>query len=340
MANCNHLFNDFNDRVRLTDPKRKTLANTREILREKISGYFRENSSLNIPRFQSQGSFVMDTIINPIEGDYDLDDGVYFVGNLSKEQRPSTQTVHKSVMDAIGSHTDNVVDKNTCIRVIYSEGYHIDLPMYYAQYISSPDLAHKKDGWILSNPIEFVAWFEAKANSGFQKAFLYEERMLDRYRGWLDEIRKNDVQLRRIIRYLKAWGDYKKGEMPPGIIMTILGTENYEENIRDDKAFLGTLKQIKNSLDREFVCRRPTTPEGEDLFKDYSQTRKDYFMNALSSFIKSGEEAVENPNQKEACYKWQKHFGSRFSCAYAKDEIENATAFAAPSVIRGNAKSA
>jgi hypothetical protein len=139
---------------------------------------------------------------------------------------------------------------------------------------------------------------------------------------------------------LKAWGDFKKGEMPPGIIMTILGTENYSNNVRDDIAFHETLKGIKKKLDQEFVCRRPTTPKGEDLFKDYSSSRKLYFLNALDSFIKSGKEAIDNPNQKEACYKWQKHFGSRFSCAYAKDEIENATAFSTPSVIRGNAKSA
>ena len=340
MANCNQLFIDFNSRVRLTDARRETLVNTREVLRSKIRGYFNGSSPLSTPKFQSQGSFVMDTIINPIEGDYDLDDGVYFFGNLNRNQRPTTVTVHETVMRAIGDHTNNVIDKNACIRVIYSEGYHIDLPMYYAQFISSPDLAHKKEGWILSNPVEFVAWFEAKANSGFQKAYLYEESRFNEYRNWLDQIRKNDVQLRRIIRYLKAWGDFKKGDMPPGIIMTILGTENYYEDIRDDVAFLETMKAIKSKLDLEFVCRRPTTPKGEDLFKDYSLSRKNYFLNALKSFIKSGEEAVENPYQKEACRKWQLHFGNRFSCSNAKDEIENAATFSSPSVIRGNAKSA
>lgn len=340
MADCNNLFHEFNSTIRLSDSRRQRLSDTRSILRQKIKTYFISNFPDQILKFQSQGSFVMDTIINPINEDYDLDDGVYWLGNLSKDERPSPTTVHNKVMDAIGDHTDNVIDKDTCIRVIYAEGFHIDLPMYYAQFLNSPDLAHKRDGWILSNPIEFVTWFENKANSGFDANFIYKDEMLEQFRGWIDTIRKKDVQLRRIIRYLKAWGDFKKGDMPPGIIMTILGTNSYHEDSRDDVAFLETLKNIKSRLDIRFECKRPTTPVGEDLFRDYSQARKDYFMNSLTSFIDSGKEAIENRNQKEACYKWQKHFGSRFSCAYAKDEIENATSFGSPAIIRGNAKSA
>jgi len=218
MADCNDLFQEFNARLRLTDAKRENLRNARNVLRERIRRDFQENRSDYIPEFQGQGSYVMDTIVNPIKEDYDLDDGVYFLGDLSPEERPAPVTIHNWVMEAIGDHTDTVKDKNTCIRVVYANGFHIDLPMYYASYYH-PELAHKRDGWILSNPIEFVAWFEEKTGSGFQQEYLFESAKEEEYRKWAEDVRELDVQLRRFVRYMKGWAEYKKCGMPSGIIL-------------------------------------------------------------------------------------------------------------------------
>ncbi len=203
MANCNHLFSNFNSVIRLTDARREKLRTTRNLLRNIIEHYFSENKPAYSPTFHAQGSYVMDTIINPVDEDYDLDDGVYFNGHLDSDQRPNPSTIHEWVMNSIGNHTDTVIDKNTCIRVVYKEGYHIDLPMYY--FVNDPELAHKAKGWILSNPIEFIVWFEVRAKSGFNPDFILETKMHEEYGKWLEDIRKSDVQLRRIVRYLKAW---------------------------------------------------------------------------------------------------------------------------------------
>jgi hypothetical protein len=299
--------------------------------------------------FQSQGSFVMDTIIKPHETDFDLDDGVYFIGNLTEEQRSDTQIFHDIIIKAIDKNNEieDIIDKKTCVRVKYKKGnndlgFHIDIPIYYAKNYEQPELAHTEEGWVESNPVEFIAWFEEKAKSNFNKAFLYESaKYFSDYDKWLSDIRKKDTQLRRIVRYLKAWGDIKRKEMPPGIVMSILAANNFIENERDDIALRDTLVAIKNDLDEnKFTCIRPTPKVGEDLFVKTSKEEKEYFYNSLRAFIESANLAINNPNQKDACLKWQKHLGKRFPCYLAKDEIEGSKIYAAPPIKNDNSKSA
>lgn len=327
MANCHQLFQHYNNAIKLTDAKRTTLLQVRDSLRKRM-----QTNYLLIPvtdrkqiemYFQSQGSFVMDTIIKPDKDDFDLDDGVYFQGLLSENERPKPQIFHDWVMRAVDKDNDyeEVKDKPTCVRVQYKLGFHIDIPIYYAANFDSPDLAETNKGWILSNPVEFIAWFEEKTNSGFEKAFLYESlKYAEPYEKWLSDMRKKDCQLRRLVRYMKAWADLKRSEMPCGIIMTILVANNFAVDNSDDIALRDTLVNIKRYLlSNGFQCPRPTSPLGEDLFASTSQKDKDYFMNALNGLILSANNAVNAINEKDACKEWEKHFGSRFPCHLAKE---------------------
>lgn len=346
MSDCHEIFQHYNATIKLSDDKREVLKGTRDMLRTRISTSYSMNAGGNYGHeleFQSQGSYVMDTIITPTDDDYDLDDGVYFLGTLPRASRPSTLDFHKLLIKLIGpidKSIASVIDKETCVRVQTDKGFHIDLPIYYAGDKNCPDLAHTASDWTLSNPIEFIAWFEGIAQSGFQKGYLLEKRLFSEYKNWRSEIRKNDVQLRRLVRYLKAWGDLRRGEMPSGIIMTILAAENFSLDQRDDIALANTLKNMVKKLESEFVCRRPTTPKGEDLFAGYSQTRKDYFMTALKTFSNSAQQAIDSPNQREGCLKWQRHLGDRFPCQYAKDEITGSNTYRSPTVLGSSAASA
>jgi len=329
MANCHELFQHYNRAIKLSDEKRVILIDVRDSLRKRMKGNYIQFSSLERKNleleFQSQGSFVMDTIIKPLNDDFDLDDGVYFHGRLSDRERPSPQVFHNWVIRAIDKDNEyeSVKDKSTCVRVQYKQGFHIDIPIYYAEKFESPDLAETKKGWLLSNPVEFIVWFEEKTKSGFKKEFLYESvRYAEHFNKWLSDIRNKDCQLRRLVRYMKAWADTKRDEMPSGIIMTILIGENFAVNDRDDLAFRDTLLKVRKYLISNGIkCPRPTTPVGEDLFVGKSESEKQYFMNALNSLIQSANSAIETYNDKEACKEWEKHFGSRFPCHLAKDNI-------------------
>ncbi|MGD0553105.1 MAG: cyclic GMP-AMP synthase DncV-like nucleotidyltransferase [Sedimentisphaerales bacterium] len=326
MANCHDLFVEFDSsQIQLTKDRRKKLLASRDSLNERIKTYYKENKLDDVElTCVEQGSFVTDVIVNPIPVEergetklkYDLDYGVYFVGNQNATERKSIETYHDLIYEAVKDQTGQVVRKNTCLRVVYSDGHHIDLPIYYKQG-TIPELAHKKDGWIQSDPVGFVNWF--------------------------NEIAKINPQLKRLVRYMKAWCDNKTSstKMPSGLIVTILTSNNAKYNTRDDIAMRDTLEAISAYFKSVGVrCERPTTPIGEDLFHDYSQTEKDYFVEQLDNLIISAKQAIEEPNQKDACLKWQKHFGDRFPCHLAKDEVEGAKVYSAPAIITSDAKSA
>lgn len=310
MANCNNVFIEFNKIIRLSESKRERLKKSRKRLRDKIRKYFREEKEGEVqPKFHGQGSMSMDTIIEPIpreieeDGEtkkvlyYDVDDGVYFIGDL--EDRKSIQTYHSWVKEAVDGHTDTpTVDKNTCVRVVFADGHNIDLPIYF-KHDEIPELAHKSNGWIDSDPKAFVEWFEDKV--------------------------KGKPQLRRIVRYLKAWSDYRKfrrtdKKMPSGFILTILACNNYQEHERDDIALKETLVLIQNSLNEKFECLRPTDPKGENLLEKYPH--EEYFMDCLQKLIDDAKSALQDKNPRNACLKWQKHFGDRLPCSLTKDEEE------------------
>ncbi|KYG81238.1 hypothetical protein AWW67_07730 [Roseivirga seohaensis] len=365
MANTHNLFEEYNREIKLDGDRRGLLKVRRDDLRSRIKGGFRELKQekqlllegLNITieeemEFQSQGSYVMDTIINPSrkEDEYDIDDGVYFMGSRDRYSRPDPEAFHEFVIQSIKkgeskNTIEEIEDRSTCVRVKYKGvngdfNYHVDLPIYYAINVKEPDLADTKDGWYTSNPIEFIVWFEDLVQSGFKAEFILESKFFEEeYKEWLNDRRKADHQLRRIVRYLKAWGDHLKGDMPPGVVMTILAgsDSNFAGGDRDDVALRDTLVNIKNWLELNgFKCPRPTTPKGEDLFRGYSDEKKEYFRNVLNSFITSANQALENPNQKDASLKWQKHLGSRFPTHLAKDEIEGAKTYLASPVIKSN----
>jgi hypothetical protein len=337
MANLHKTFIEFDsDIIKLSSTKKSELRTSRNAVRSDIEKYFDNNRPHHTVQFKGQGSFVMNTTILPLSGEYDVDDGVYIFGK--KEDRPTTQTAHDWIYEAVKDRTgQDTIDKNTCIRVQYAKQYHVDLPIYYKTENNDdeftidtneiPQLAHKKKGWIPSDPYAFKLWFDNEA--------------------------KGNSQLKRIVRYLKAWTDNKRDangklRLPSGLILTILACENFLPNDRDDSSLLETLKSIQITIDdrlnssASYVCYRPTIDTTENLLDKYSsETSKNNFLDSLDSFIKSGNQAIEMKSSKDACAKWQKHLGDRFPCSNIVEEPEEiAKAFVYPDQIKSDNKSA
>jgi hypothetical protein len=314
MANCNKHFETYNDEIRLTDARRKKLIVSRNELRNKIRDWFKENKPNETqPKFSGQGSMITDTIINPLPRKvtenkeektklyYDVDDGIYFVGDKTVDERPSPATYHAWICNAVKGHTDSdPIDKNTCVRTVFSDGHHIDNPIYYKKG-GTPELAHKIDGYIESDPKAFIEWFNEKANK--------------------------ESQLRKLVRYGKGWCDNREflnesKVMPSGLIITILITENAEyRKYRDDIALKETLVKIQDKLQKEFACNRPTTPKGENLLMGY--THKDYFMKCLNDFIGDANKALQEGNFFKSSEIWRKHLSERFPLGEDKEDTSN-----------------
>lgn len=336
MANLHETFIDFDDMITLGSSRKSDLRTSRKAIRDKIENYFKENRPKHTVHFKGQGSFAMNTTILPLNNEYDVDDGVYIFGKL--EDKPEPATAHNWICDAVKGITDQeTIDKNTCVRVKYAKQYHVDLPIYYKTdntsdqfYLDTnetPQLAHKSKGWIESDPYAFKLWFDKQS--------------------------EGRPQLKRLVRYIKAWTDKKQSDnqqliFPSGLVLTILVCNNYFQNDSDDYALLNTLKNIQAAIDNRtnvyasYACFRPTIDKNENLLEKYAApSTKNNFLDALSAFITSGSQAIEMKSKKDACAKWQKHLGDRFPCKNIVEEPEQiAKAFVYPDQIKTDNKSA
>ena len=318
MARLHKEFIHFNRELKLTTVRKDGLKNSRKEIKRKIRNWFDENKPDELqPKFAGQGSFETNTIVNPIpeyENDvirrrYDLDYGIYFIENDGEDNKRAIETWHNWVFEAVEDHTDQApIKKNTCVRVIFADGHHLDLPIYYKKD-GIITLAHKTKDWIESDPKEFYDWFNTEKNA----------------------------QIERIVRYLKAWKNYRENKnssvkLPSGFSLTILAVNNYAEFDNDDQSFRETIWKMHSELSRTagFKCLRPTTPVGEDVFQEYSETRKTNFMNALESLLGDMERADDEKNFREASEILRNNqFGSRFPLGEDKDDDKKSASLAA-----------
>lgn len=294
MANLNDCFQDFYVNLQITSTKEESLITSHNNLRKKIKKFFKENHPDYTPSFYIQGSYKMGTTIRTKEDECDLDDGCYFIPKVGV----TANTLQNWVMDAVEGTTDaSPIHKNKCIRVKYSAGYHIDIPVYQKQDregTDHPELAVRDNGFEKSDPKEIVEWFKGK--------------------------KKDNDALLRLISYLKAWADTVRCYMPSGLAMTILASNNQRKfTDRDDIALRDTLKSIKTALDEKFSCIVPGTPY-DNLFEDFDDNRKKNIMSELDSFIEDADKAINEKNKRNASQLWKKHLGDRFPLAEDKDD--------------------
>jgi len=301
MANCSDLFKKFNGEGYLKVPQSKIdkLNLSDENVRNVIKTYFEKNHPNYIPKFYLQGSNKMGTMIKTKDDTCDMDDGIYFKSN---PDNVTATTLQKWVKEAVEGITESSpAHRKKCITLDFAAGYNIDLPilLFNKDEDEHPQLAVKGSDFITDDPKEFFEYFNINATA----------------------------QLIRIIRFLKAWCDFKRHKMPSGLAMTILALNNFQKNDRDDVSLKFTLVEIEKSLKSNFRCIMPTTPK-DNLFRDYDiklqdshATREENFMSNLADFIKDAKAAVdEEKNQLAASKKWKKHLGDRFPDGEDKDE--------------------
>ena len=260
-------------------------------LREKIRSYFKKNHDGYTPDFFIQGSYKLKTLIRTKDDTCDLDYGVYFKNN---PDNVSGTTLQKWVKEAVDGTTDATpIHKKKCIRVDYKAGYNIDLPImvFDEDKDNHPHLAVKNCDFQDDDPKEFVDYFKANKTE----------------------------QMVRVIKYLKAWCDHKRQDMPSGLAMTVLSLKYFQGNDRDDIALKHLLIEIERQLKMSFRCKMPTTPK-DDLFEDYSEVKRKNFMDNLSDFITDAKMAIDEPNHLKSSRLWRKHLGDRFPLGEDKSD--------------------
>lgn len=347
MLNLSPLFNTSEDELcllkalELTASQRFQIASAKNEIRQCLrygipkvlieQGY---KGDIPQPRFFTQGSWAYKTLNSPAHlppQQSDVDDGAYLpISFLKGSKRPSVasaiffaaaeEALSRLVNGKRNEKWKLVTDKPTCIRIEISTTAHIDIPLY-----SIPDdeyqtleksasrygfdslmdavnvrradswttlpigevlLAHREKDWINSDPRPVKDWF-------------------------VDEVETKGEQLRRVVRYLKAFRDWQWQKGGPSSILLMAAAAPLFTKIdrRDDLSLLEILKGLPDALRTgvnnpvnadESLSGRLSNDELEQAAKNFEM-----FESYLNGAVNASDEAT-------ACNWMISMFGPRF----------------------------
>lgn len=275
-----------------------------------------------------QGSYKFATQLRPlsIDDEFDIDLGIYFQwqgkphqGSLSPLQ---LKTMVQECMELYAQGQDDIIKiaspKMRCNRLHYKGDFHIDTPTYHLD--NSRDmraLATEDNQWEDSDPKAIYVWFKNKIPESIRD------------------------QVRRLIRYLKAWAslNLKEGEgKPSAILLTILVAESYAilseaERSSDDEALAGIIRLILARLKRNpRVCNPVNLTEIiSDRLGKNGITALQAHMEAFHDLT---QKALAVTTDVEAADLWSTIYKHFFPLPEAREEIVNFSASRQDSLLR------
>jgi len=304
MADLQKYFEQFHRAIRTDYEMNATLREKKDIILERIRRHLKANDR---PGFDEllQGSYKMRTGVIPIaELEYDIDVGLRFRIRASEFE---AKTVRQWVFDAVDGHTETVEEKGPCIRVTYSDGYHVDLVVYAAWTDDSNRdhirLGHKTAGWVEAEP---------------QGLLDHVETAREKFTATKDATGTD--QFRRSVRYLKRWNDVaipvERRDKPTGLAFTLQCCDHLAPRATvslesDDRAALAAVARIAATTIGRIVARKPT-PQHEDMFGRLSDEEMTKLKARFGVLANTLDEAGRETDPVEACKKLRKVFGDDF----------------------------
>ena len=312
MHNCHDDIVAFHDQeVTLPEVERTEMRGRRDANRRRLQNGLKANED-PIPReCRSQGSYSMRTMVQHVDKDYDIDDGVYF----DVDQLVGPRGADKTALDAKKMIRDAVADprftrqpdvRTNCVRVYYEAGYHVDLPVYRRVVSRGP--------WGDSN-----TWFEL-ASSDWKES---DPKAVTRW--FLDANKRlspdssNGGQMRRIVRLLKFFARSRKSwqsRIASGFMITKLVVDWYESDAgRDDLALYNAMVKIYSQIQLNSEIVHPTVP-GEMLTDGPGDARVRFLAEKLHWAIEKLQPCIEgNGSQEDILKAWDTVFDTDFFSA-------------------------
>ena len=254
-----------------------------------------------------QGSYKYGTLLKPIAlgQEYDVDLGIYFEWDQDRRANPSPQQLREWVQSELKRYAEENEEireveeppKEWCSRTNYTAKFHIDTPVYH----HSPDtgrarLASLTNEWKDRDPEPLYNWFLEV----------------------VPEDRRD--QLRRIVRYLKAWAvvafDGVRRAAPSSVMLSVLAAESLRDLIGE-----GLLAEDDDDVLRE-VCVRISLrlQAGREVWNPVDRSRQPEDLNRVpdelwndceSRFVALTESALKAADAEDeagAAYAWSEAF--------------------------------
>jgi len=316
------------------------------------------------PRFFTQGSWAYKTLNAPAQNPQqaDLDDGCYLpLSFVAQSTRPSIAATvffaaaEEALVPLVKDRRWKLVtDKPTCIRVEISKYAHIDVPLYAIpdnEFATLTKAAAQDHGFYsLQEAVrkaERDAWMALPKNSvllAHRECNWMESDPRPVKEWFLTEVDARGEQLRRIVRYLKAFRDWQWASGgPSSLLLMAAAVPLFEKRERrDDLALLDVVTALPARLrggvnnpinDRESLTERL----GEELVEEAAKK--------FEAFEKVLRGALNATNEAQACSWMINEFGPRYpdrpdrvKIVSVAATIAAAPAIAGPSELVGRTK--
>ena len=324
MFNCHADVKAFHDeKVTLPGSEQDNMRNRRDSNRDRLKRNLENDEKPKPYEFVSQGSYRMKTMLRDDNNDYDIDDGAYFyrselVGERGGEM--SSLDARKMVQDAMddGKFKTPPEVKNNCVRVHYSKGYHVDIPVYRRVVDEDTNEVH----------------FELASGSGWQRSDARDVT------DWYEDERKgttDPVQFRRLNRHLKKHArsrdSWKSRNLSGFGITVVLAEQNVLVEDREDLALYRTMEAIKNRLDEGTVIKHPVTPD-QTITSGDPDAKAGFFRDKLGEALEALAPLFEDDCDREKALKcWDRAFNTTFFSERYEAEDDAKSAASAPAVV-------
>lgn len=207
----------YNDCVVLSQTEQTNLYSKKDLniqrLKDGLKEYNKENNtSYSIVETCVQGSVAMSTVVQNEDGDYDIDVAVVFDKSTLGDK--GAQATRNLVANALQRKTKQFNSKpeikTSCVRIKYSDGYHIDFAIYRRHYDS------ENNRWIYEHA-----------------GTTWTEREIKGLTTWFTEQNAaSNGKLRKVVRlskmFCKSRDTWKN--MPSGLLQTVLCDEKLQDS--------------------------------------------------------------------------------------------------------------
>lgn len=263
---------EFHDgHVTLSMALRADMKRRRDANKDRIVSGLKDANKPDPIDWINQGGYAQHTMTQPPEGDedtrYDIDMGVVFESEDTKTPVTTKNWVRDAIASKASSMKNDPVSKPKCVRVVYSDGYQCDFPVF--RTVPSTNEGYELasgDTWVASDPKSMNTWINERVTT-------------------LSPAENGVAQLRQIIRLIKYFAkvkSYRKGlKYPSGLVATAIAIECYSASEgRLDRSFRETLRMISS--------RSKYSP----VFANGTQISDDKDADRIQRLIDSAKDAV------------------------------------------------
>ena len=379
MLNLSKLFSsssangeDFITQLTLTSAQEAAIEDAREEIRECLRQTLPGNLELlgamqdaqaPKPRFFTQGSHAYQTLNAPAYASQqaDIDDGAYLpVGFVSQADRPSTavDVFFAAVEMSLSPFCEKkgwklITEKDTCSRVEISTWAHVDIPLYAIPDDEFKSITAKSMAMDYSIALEEAA-IRAELDV-WEKVPTEHVLLADRKKGWRasdprplkkwfnEAVAEKGIQLRRVVRYLKAYRDWKwpDGGSPSSVLLMAAAVPLFERiEGRDDLALLNVLDRLPEALRAGVLHPANPADPVESLTGWLGEEKVETAAVRFAEFARLLRAAVNSSNPDNAITALRNEFGERFpmrpdlaKVVALSDEIDAVPAKLQPSPI-------